>query len=273
VYLNPKAIANSMHNKKWKSFITRFNFQSSLQTGKKQLAHGNPVFNPFKGKITDTSLINLNYIVNNTLSFNRSSSAWGADINNLLNYNKALLTYGFESRQLNEWTLKGRVNIARTFTIELIQKLGSNNLFTPTFDNRNYELKTYSAEPRFTYISGTTYRIQTSYQFIRKSNALQYGGEKAITHSVNIEGKYNAVQNTSLTGKFTFSNVSFNSVANTTVSYIMLDGLLPGKNYLWTIDLTKRLINNLELSFEYEGRKPADTRTIHIGRASLRALL
>jgi hypothetical protein len=53
----------------------------------------------------------------------------------------------------------------------------------------------------------------------------------------------------------------------------MLEGLLPGQNFLWNFDITKRLSNSLELSFQYEGRKPAETRTIHIGRASLRALL
>ena len=90
---------------------------------------------------------------------------------------------------------------------------------------------------------------------------------------MGIEGKYNAVSNASITGKFTYSNIGFTGVANTTVSYIMLDGLLPGKNFQWTIDFTKRLINNLELSFQYEGRKPGEGHTIHVGRASLRALL
>ena len=66
---------------------------------------------------------------------------------------------------------------------------------------------------------------------------------------------------------------SYTGAANSTVSYIMLDALLPGKNFLWSMDLTKRLGNNLELNFQYEGRKPGETRTIHTGRASLRALL
>ena len=53
----------------------------------------------------------------------------------------------------------------------------------------------------------------------------------------------------------------------------MLEGLLPGQNLLWNLSLTKRLINNLEISIEYEGRKPAETRVINTGRASIRALL
>jgi hypothetical protein len=52
----------------------------------------------------------------------------------------------------------------------------------------------------------------------------------------------------------------------------MLDGLLPGKNYLWSLGLTKRLMNNLELGFTYDGRKAGVSRSIHVGRASITAL-
>ncbi len=273
VLISPRAISNAIRNKIFKNFITRFNLQSALQTGKKVLAQGNPELNPFSGKIADTALISLTKVFSNTLSFNRYSSNWGVDISNISNFSKSLLTYGFESRQLTEWSLRGRVNIKRIYTIELLQKFTDNNLITPNFNNRNYALKTITTEPKLTYTNGTKFRLQTSYQFIQKINSVLYGGEKSINNSLNIEGKYNAVQSTSLTAKFTYTNITYTGIANTTVSYIMLDGLLPGKNFLWNIEFTKRLVNNLEISFSYEGRKPGESRTINIGRASIRALL
>src|SRR5207237_1393901 len=85
VVINPNAISNNIKNKKLRNFLTRFILQSSLQTGKKVQQQDNPLFNPFKGKIQDTSLIDLNYKLANTLSFNRSSSIWGADVTELTN--------------------------------------------------------------------------------------------------------------------------------------------------------------------------------------------
>jgi hypothetical protein len=99
-----------------------------------------------------------------------------------------------------------------------------------------------------------------------------YGGERSVSHSVNTEAKYNILQSSSLLGKFTFSDIQYNFPANTTVSYIMLDGLLPGKNYLWSLGLGKRLLNNLELNFQYDGRKSGTAKTVHIGRVAITAL-
>ena len=273
ISLNPKALAGNIHNNHFKNFITRFNIQSSMQTAKKVLADGNPLFNPFNGKIADTALITLSYVFTNTLSFNRFSAKWGADISRVINYTKSFLTYGLENRQLTDWTLKGRFNINKQYLLAITQKLSTNSLITPSFDNQNYQLKIISTEPSFSYINGTQYRLQASYQYAQKQNSVDYGGDKSTSNSLNLEAKLNAVQRTSLTAKFTYNSITYTGATNTTVSYIMLDGLLPGKNYLWNIEFTKRLVNNLEISFSYEGRKPGDTRVINIGRASLRALL
>jgi len=122
------------------------------------------------------------------------------------------------------------------------------------------------------YIKGTKFRIVSSYKFDSKKNLPLYGNEKSISNSLNLESRYNILQRSSLTGKFTFNNINYDSPANTTVSYIMLDGLLPGKNFLWSLGFNKRLINNLELNFQYDGRKAASSRTVHLGRAGVTAL-
>ena len=150
-------------------------------------------------------------------------------------------------------------------------------LSTPNtqFDNRNYDLDIQSLEPLLTLIRGTSFRIGLGYKLEEKKNKAQFGGEQSTSHALNLETRYNVLQNSSITAKFTYNNINFdaaNGSNTTTVSYTMLDGLQPGRNLLWTITLTKRLLNNLELNFQYDGRKPASTRTVHTGRAAITAL-
>ena len=204
---------------------------TSLQTSKKSIAKGSFEFNPFKYGVNDTALITLNTTILNTIAFNRFSSKWGVDLSNLRTNGKSLLTYGYESRKLNDWTLKWRWNISRSLSLTMNGKKGMNALYTPQFANRNYELSIYSIEPFLIYIKGTAFRLVTSYRFDHKKNLPFYGGEKSVSDSVNIESKYNILQSASITGKFTFNNIDYKFPANTTVSYIMLDGLLPGKNF------------------------------------------
>lgn len=271
--ISPKALFKNNNLHQWQHFVAKFMLQSSMQINKKMIADGTTLFNPFSDKITDTALISLQQNTSNTISFNRFSSKWGADITNIQNISKALLTYGFESRKRNEWNLRARINFKKQYTFELINKLSNISLLTPKFNNRNYTIKSYSIEPKLSYTYLTKYRLQLSYLYTNKQNAIVYGGEKAISNILQAEAKLNVLNNTSLLAKMSMHHINFTGNTGTTVSYIMLDALLPGKNYLWTIELTKRLGNNLELTINYEGRKPANTPIIHIGRAGIRALL
>ncbi len=271
--INPKAISSKIKNKHFKNFITRWVWQSSLQMGQKQTASNHPLYNPFAKSFNDSSLLSFNSIISNTLAFNRSSPVWGADVTQLSNYNKALLTYGFQSRRLHQWNAKAHINIAKVYTIEVAQSIGNNSLLTPAFSNQNYFIHLYSFQPKLSYTAGTKFRVQASYALQQQNNQLQYGGEVANSNAFSIESRYNAVSNGSVNAKLTIDNITYTGAQNTTTSYIMLGGLLPGKNYLWNISFTKRLINNIEINFEYEGRKPGDSHTINTGRASVRALL
>ena len=272
--LNPRVLLDPAKSKGIKKILSRVNLQSSLQLFRKQIADGVTHFNPFDNKLNDSSLLTLTNIWVNSISFNRFSSKWGFDISNARNRGKVLLTYGLESRALTDWTLRSRVNITRRITFETIGKKGINQLISGNvkFDNHNYEVQQYSIEPRLTYTRGANFRMIGGYKFNNKVN--RQGAKEAYhANSLNTDIKYNILQSASLQGKFTYSTISFPYPVKNTVSYIMLDGLQPGRNMLWSLDLTKRLGKNLEMNIQYEGRKPGENRVIHIGRASLRAIL
>ena len=270
--INPKSLLNSADIKGFKKFLSTINLVTSLQTSKKSIAKGSFEFNPFKYGVNDTALVTLNTTLLNTLSFNRFSSIWGFDLTNIRNNAKSLLTYGYESRKLNNWRIKWRWNVNRNILLSMNGNKSANSLLTPQFANRNYQLSIYSAEPFITYIKGTSFRLVSSYKYESKKNLPQYGGEKSTSNSLNLESKYNILQSSSIIGKFTFNNIDYKFPANTTVSYIMLDGLLPGKNFLWSLGFSKRLLNNIELNFQYDGRKAGTSKTVHLGRAAITAL-
>jgi len=165
--------------------------------------------------------------------------------------------------------------MGKYFTILLSGKTGDNTLTTPNpkFDNRNYKITYHGFSPSLTYTMGTRFRSSFAYKWDRKSGESSAVPQLGTINSIVLDSKYNLVQSGVFTAKLSYSNIQFDGTPNSTVSYIMLEGLQPGKNYLWGFDFTKRLANALELSFQYEGRKPGDTRTIHVGRASLRAIL
>lgn len=252
------------------NFLKRLYFQSSFQSMNKESTGANRQWNPFSETKNDTSLITSEQIQSHSLSFNRLSQIWGIDVNFLKNGNRAFLSYGVETRELRDLSLRIRSNWMRAITIDFIAKSGKNDLQTPGFQNRNYSIKSKSIEPRITYTSGTSFRIQTSYKIDNKENQ---SFEKAHFDSWKFESKYNLVSNTSITTRFDFSKIQFTGIPSSTIGYVMLEGLQPGKNFLWTIDLTKRIGAFMEISIQYEGRKSGTSGMVNLGRAQVRALL
>jgi hypothetical protein len=275
ININPRAFFDPAKSKGMAKFMGKINIQSSMQLNQKEQASGLARFNSFKSPLNDTSLITRTAILSNTFSFNKSSTKWGFDINNSRNSSKTLLTYGYQSQSLDQWTARTRLNLNRNLAWTTTLKTGTSQLLNTSsnFDSSNYNLKQFSVEPDIIYTRGSNLRVTVGYKYSDKVNAQVFGGETYTAQSLNTEVKYNILQNTSLISKFSFSKIDYTGSSSSTVSYTMLEGLLPGNNYEWGLDFTKKLGNNLELSLEYDGRKPGEGSIINTGRASLRAIL
>ena len=276
INLNPAALSHKSLNGKNTGFLERFTTSSSLQISKKDIAQdGAFEFNPFAKKLVDSTLITLTSFLTNAIYFNRKSIKWGIDITHRINTTKSLLDYGFESNKLRDLTIKSRWNLSHSIATSITNRFVLNQLLTPAFANRNYLIKEVSAEPSVSYIYKSNLRVSLIYTYDNKQNTIDFK-EKAINNQIAAEIRYNVLSNGTLSGRFSFNNISFNGgsagSATSTTGYALMNGLLPGENYLWNLELTKRIAGNIEINLQYDGRKPAGSPTVHTGTATVRAI-
>ena len=251
-------------------FFKRLYFQSNFQLNERIYASNGRNYNPFHTSTLDTSLIGSEKLSAHTFSFNKFSQVWGIDMNLNRNAQLAYLSYGPESRDYRDFSFRARINLKRSWTFDITSRNNLTKLTTPAFANRNYLIKSISTEPRLMYTKSTSWRLAAGFKLDDKSNK---SNENAKIHSIIIDGRYNLVSNAAINLKFNFSKIQFNGNANSSVGYIMLDGLKPGNNGLWILDLTKRLSRFIELNIVHEGRKSEGISVVHLGRAQIRALL
>ena len=269
--INPSLYIPAKTTKHFLRFLRKLNASSSLQTNKKQVSNGNFAFSPFSQKLIDTSLLSLNSFLTNTLYFNRTSSVWGIDITHRLNTTKSLLSYGFESNSFRDLAIKGRWNLNRSIVTSLTNKYDLSQLINPTYANRNYKVDEFSVEPSISYVHKSNFRLSLIYTYDSKRDVLG-DSSSAYNSQLAAEVKYNVLSTGTINGRFSINNINFTGDPNSTVGYVLLNGLLPGENYLWDFELTKRLAGNIELDLQYEGRKPAGSPIVNTGRVSLRAI-
>ena len=258
-----------------KKFASKWIAQSTLQSNNQAMAGERIFINPFAADPSDSNFVSQLFQWSNNLAYNRMSPVWGLDFTQIKSLNKALLMYGFESRLLNTYTMKGRWNLSRKWMLQATASRMNEELVTPgnKFQNRNYAIRGNSIAPSMVFTNGTRFRFQTSLGYDHKSGTAE--GKPQTMHDLYalVETKYNILQKGIFTGKFSWHAIDFEGSENSTVSYAMLKGLEKGSNMLWNLEFTRRILRNVEMTFQYEGRKPGSLRTIHTGRAALRAVL
>lgn len=248
-------------------FSNQLAFRVESRTGNQ-----NPLvaYIPFSGNIEDPELITLNRSFRNSLFFNKTNPKFGMDITWQQLGSKALLNNGLESREHNFGNYRIRWNPGTRFSMNAETRNGIKSSNASFFAARNYRISFIEAEPKLTYQPGPSFRITFSYKQSRKRNQEEAGGERASSHSSGAEIKYNVPDRGSLTARLNFILISYTGLQNTPVAFEMQDGLRSGNNYTWGINYQRTLSNNMQINFNYDGRKSPDVAVVHVGGVQVR---
>ncbi len=279
--LDPRALW--FEKKGFLKFMNLLSTNSSLQINRRVKNRPNTEggervsqWNPLDLKISDTTLVALNIAMRNSLFFNRSSPVWDFEVGQLDNRNRIVLVTGFEERGRDEWFLRSRLNISKSFALQNYFARGHQSNNSEAFKNRNYTVSLVKMEPELTWMIGADFRLVFAYKFKNGQNTLPnpsgiFNNERIKNNDISTEATWNNSTNAQLRTKFSFVQVAYTGERNTPLEFALLEGLQNGKNFLWNLSLDRVLSKNIFLNLTYEGRKTGVVRTVHVGRAAVRA--
>lgn len=265
--INPQqwSVSESKSKKLWSHFYN----QTSYLIDRKIKREGNGFdLNPFAN--ADEKQLALNKSVRNVLFFNRGQQHYTTSYTFLTNTSRTLLSIGFQESKIKSHQLNFNHKFAKSWLINLVSSLEVNESLSENFVSRNYKIDEVRLQPKLSYLFNENARFDVFYQYTSKDNVIG-NMETLLQNNFGVSFIYNNAQKVALTGEVNFYDNTFEGNANTPVSYQMLEGLQPGKNFTWSLLAQKKLTTFLDLNLNYFGRKTETSKTIHTGTIQLKA--
>ena len=259
----------SVEESKSKKFWSHFYNQTSYLVDRKIRKEGNDFdLNQFEGD--EDNQLALNKSVRNVLFFNRGKQRYTTSYTFLTNTSRTLLSIGFQESKLKSHQVNFNHKFATSWLINLTSSLDTNESLSENFATRNYIIDEVRLQPKLSYLFSENARFDVFYQYTSKDNTIG-SMELLLQNNYGVSFTYNNGQKIALNGEINFFDNDFEGNANTPVSYQMLEGLQPGKNFTWSLLAQKKLTTYLDLNLNYFGRKTETSKTIHTGTIQLKA--
>lgn len=183
---------------------------------------------------------------------------------------KSLLNFGSITQQLqnHQWGYQTKINdLLRAKTDAYLK---NNDYLSEDYGSKNYRINQRGATATLFYSFHSQWELSGSYEWNAKTNAS--GGERLVQHQCQLELK-SSLRNktTNSRAKATFYNNQWEGNAYSSAAYQMLEGLKPGKNWVWELYIQRKITDYLELNLNYQGRLSEQSSAIHTGTVQLRA--
>lgn len=267
--IEPKIFYRSVKDQsKLTKFISRWSLISNFRVDNKNKGTSG-LFSLQQFTAQDTALVTFSSLYNGILFFNKGNPEFDLQLGARDNNSKVLQTLGYEQRGFTEYYLRNRFAITRSSDFILLLTLGNRSLESEVYRKNDFEITISRVEPQLTYRVGNNFRMNFDYKYENKQNALE--GETALINDLKLGITYSQKSQSRIMAEIKYASVNYDGLANTALELNMLDGLKDGRNVLWSIDYSKRIKKNIDVSISYEGRKTGDNRIVNVGRAQVKS--
>jgi len=268
VQLRPAAIWSNQQG--FRRFLARFGNTAMFRSQQKNSGVLSArSFNPFYYNMNDTNLVSSVLSFNNTLSFNNSASKFGFDFIVQKLQNKSLLYYGYEQNAVDMQQVVLKSAPCKVLSVQTSYQHSLTDNRSALLTSRCYTIEQHQVGGELQGQFQNKYYGNLEYDYTTKRN--QLGEEKMWEHSVTAEFTYRMAKKGTATASIQYLYIQGLEDNNTTVSYLMLNGLNGGQNAIWSLAYQVSINDYLQLALQYDGRVSEGHRVVHTGNVTLKA--
>jgi hypothetical protein len=265
--INPSQWSVSKNNSE--KFWSHFYNQTSYLIDRKIKRDGNNFnINPFQADADNQLGLQLN--LRNVLFFNRGKQHYTSSYTYLSNKAKNTLSIGFIQNSLKSHQLNFNHKIEESWLIDLLSAFDTNESASENYASKNYNFNKQRYNPKLSYLFNDNSRFDVFYQYASTKNIVG-DLESLKQQKYGVSFTFSGSQKGAINGEFNYFSNNFTGNPNSPVSYQILEGLQPGKNFTWSLLAQKKLTKFLDLNLSYFGRKTETSKTIHTGTVQLKA--
>lgn len=248
----------------WKKVISKFSTQHNLS-----------LFNKTREKLSvaeflkqteSQSILSSENNQIHRLYYNQFDPDFGATYSFNQSKNIQLLTDGYQERKNRDNT----ISIRKKWKSFIQTLINVKNSFEQTSSD-------FLAQQNFQFYT-TEASSELNAQLSKNSNAIinaryanKYGDAKVRLSEYNIGYQFINAKIGNIQAKLGLINASNPETTNASLQLSMLEGYVPGKNYTWSLISQQQVVENLQLTINYQARTAKNSPTIHVGTVQIRA--
>ena len=251
--------------------LARLSFNSILRMNQKIQDLENQGFNiPLFSTVSDSMIVAYTSFGSFNLFYNKANPVFDIQLTSRFNRVQNLQLDGIIRNGFNIQSMRTRYSFKKHFDFIINGSIGNKNYSAELYPTKAYDFSFYKLENEWKFRFSRKTGLQFNYAFTKKTNR-QGQNEQLTGTSVGMKLNMRSFYDFNISSGLVYSKYNYSGVENTSIELAMLEGLKNGNNFLWTINLTRKLSNNVDVILKYEGRKTGVFKTIHIGSMQARA--
>ena len=230
----------------------------------------------------DTTVVGDDLAWRSALYFNRARNAFRAELEHRQLSNRNISLQGLQQLRTNGLALRLLLPLGRAWRLTGELDRERRRSRNAGFAERTFTLEGFTAEPGLRFQPNPNVRATLTASYREGEAVGQASG--VVARGLSLEAdlrlpevrpgakKKRRLAGASLRARVRRVDQRFRGEADSPAGFALLEGLKPGRSWIWDATVDQRLGRALQLSLRYEGRQLGEGRVIHAGQAQLQAV-